>query len=145
MIRLTRVYRFSASHRLHARALSDAMNLELYGKCNHPYGHGHNYAFEVSVEGPLDPSGRVANPLVLDRLVNDAILKSLDHRNLNTDVGELLDTVPTTENLVDVIRRKLAARWHEAFPAGRPSLARLRIRETRKNTVEWNSTLTERP
>ena len=60
MIRITRVYRFSASHRLHSPALSDAANCDIYGKCNNPYGHGHDYILEVTAEGPLDErTGRI--------------------------------------------------------------------------------------
>jgi len=76
MTRVTRRYKFAASHRLHSSELSEPENHELYGKCNNPYGHGHDYVLEVSVAGPLDSiSGQVVNILALDRLVNEQILR----------------------------------------------------------------------
>ena len=89
MIRLTRRYRFSASHRLHPAALTEDANVELYGKCNNPYGHGHNYVLDVTVEGPIDESsGRVCDVAALDRLVTRYMLKDFDHGNMNEDVAE---------------------------------------------------------
>ncbi len=86
MIRVTRKYRFSSSHRLHATGLSDAENAVLYGKCNNPYGHGHDYEIEVSARGPLEPrSGRAIDPAALDRLVEEQVLRPFDHKYLNTE------------------------------------------------------------
>ncbi|RPI10457.1 MAG: hypothetical protein EHM65_08100, partial [Acidobacteriales bacterium] len=84
LIRLTRRYRFSASHRLHSPALTERQNAELYGKCNHPHGHGHDYVLEVSVSGPVEEStGRVADVAALDRLVEARLLTRLRHSDLN--------------------------------------------------------------
>src|SRR6185295_10149961 len=96
---LTRRYMFSASHRLHNGAMSDQENIATYGKCNNPYGHGHNYALEVTVSGPVDPhTGMVCNLIDLDSSVQREILDRFDLSNLNS-LPEFADPVPTTENL----------------------------------------------
>ncbi|MEK7405213.1 MAG: 6-carboxytetrahydropterin synthase [Acidobacteriota bacterium] len=137
MTRLTRRYRFSASHRLHAAPLSEAGNREVYGKCNNPFGHGHNYVLEIGVEGPVDPgSGRVVNVAALDGLVEREILQTLDRSDLNAEVPEFAVVVPTTENLALEIRRRLRAGWAGAFGETGPRLARIRIQETRRNIFE---------
>lgn len=133
MIRLTRSYPFSASHRLHVATLSNQANTDLYGKCNNPYGHGHNYLLEVTVSGDLESkTGRVVNVGELDKFVRDSVVNDLDHRNLNEDIPEFAQTVPTTENLVTMIQERLKAAW----PASFPKLSRIRIFETRKNIFE---------
>src|SRR5712691_9767251 len=100
---LTRRYMFSASHRLHSDAMSEEENKATYGKCNNPYGHGHNYTLEVTVSGPVDEStGMVCNLTDLDDFVQREILERFDHQNLNT-LTEFLKAVPTTENLCVVV------------------------------------------
>jgi 6-pyruvoyltetrahydropterin/6-carboxytetrahydropterin synthase len=137
MVRLTRRYRFSASHRLHARGLSEAENRALYGKCNNPHGHGHDYSLEVGVSGAVDPvTGCVVDLGALDALVSGEVLGTFDHRNLNEELPEFADSVPTTENLAAAIERRLARRWAEAFPDGWPRLERIGLRETARNSVE---------
>ncbi len=82
---LTRRYMFSASHRLHSDAMSEAANAAIYGKCNNPYGHGHNYALEVTVSGPVnEATGMVCNLVDLDGFVQREILQRFDLENLNT-------------------------------------------------------------
>ena len=99
-MKVTRVYRFSASHRLHAESLSCEQNAELYGKCNNPYGHGHDYILHISVTGEPDSrTGRVVNFAALDRYVQERLLRLYDHSDLNSDVPGF-QGVPTTENLV---------------------------------------------
>src|SRR6185436_11288973 len=89
VFRVTRRYEFAASHRLHAPPLSDEENRRLYGTCNHPYGHGHNYVVEVSARGPLDPAtGRAVDVRAFDELVAREVLGRFDRRNLNEDVAE---------------------------------------------------------
>jgi 6-pyruvoyltetrahydropterin/6-carboxytetrahydropterin synthase len=133
MIRLTRRYRFSASHRLHSTDLSDAENRALYDKCNNLFGHGHNYQVEISVRGPVNPrTGRVAWVGLLDELVRREVVEPFDRCNLNSDIPEFRNMVPTSENLAIAIERRLRARW----PAGFAALDRVRIRETRKNAFE---------
>src|SRR5438552_18592242 len=87
-IELTRRYRFAASHRLHSEHLTKDENEQLYGKCNNPYGHGHNYVVEVSVRGPLDrATGRAVDLPALDGLVAREVLGPFGHRNLNQEVA----------------------------------------------------------
>jgi 6-pyruvoyltetrahydropterin/6-carboxytetrahydropterin synthase len=128
---LTRRYRFAASHRLNTEALTPEQNTRLYGKCNNPYGHGHDYVLDVTVEGNVHPDGQVVNRQALDALVMDQVLARLDHRNLNCDVPELLERVPTTENLAAAIEDMMTRNWK--LPA---RLAKVRISETAKNTFE---------
>jgi len=137
VIRVTCKYRFSASHRLHTAALSDQENRELYGKCDNPYGHGHNYEIAVSARGPLDPqSGRAVDPVALRRLVAEQVLQPFDHRNLNIEIAEFHDAVPTTENLAQEIFRRLRAHWKSAFPGSWPVLEKISIAETPRNIFE---------
>ena len=137
MIQVTRRYQFAASHRLHSPQLSDERNRELYGKCNNPYGHGHNYAIEISVRGPVDVrTGRAVDPGALDRLVEAEVLGRFDHRNLNAEIAEFGALVPTSENLGIEIDRRLRARWRTVFPGEWPRLEKIRIAETERNIFE---------
>lgn len=138
MITLTRRYRFSASHRLHAPALSDAENQRLYGKCNHPFGHGHDYILEVTVAGPIDPAtGLVLHRAALDRLVRDEILGAFANRNLNLDLPEFHSLVPTTENVALVIVQRLSRRWTAYLgPTVSAQLRRVHLQETDRNGFE---------
>jgi 6-pyruvoyltetrahydropterin/6-carboxytetrahydropterin synthase len=137
MLRLAKRYAFSASHRLHTSQLSEEENARLFGKCNNPFGHGHNYILEVSVAGEEDASSGMLLPRPeLDRLVQTAVLDKLDHANLNTDVAAMRDVVPTTENLAVVIGNWLREACEKEFQ-GRPvRLDRVRIEETARNTFE---------
>jgi 6-pyruvoyltetrahydropterin/6-carboxytetrahydropterin synthase len=136
MTRLTRQYRFSASHRLHAPSLSDEENRRTYGKCNNPFGHGHNYVLQVSITGPIDENtGQVADHRILDRLVREKLLPALDHGNLN-DLPEFAIRVPTTENLAAMVEDRLRSAWKNAFPSDGPVLAGVRILETKRNAFE---------
>ena len=137
MLRLTKRYPFSASHRLHTGKLSEEENQRLFGKCNNPYGHGHNYTLEVSVEGEADEqSGMILERPALDRVVQRAVLSKIEHRDLNSDVDEFRDVVPTTENLALLIDQWLRMEWRREF-AGRPILlSRIRVEETARNSFE---------
>ncbi len=96
---LTRRYVIAASHRLHSDQLSEAENREVYGKCNNPCGHGHNYAVEVTVSGQVSPStGMVCNLADIDECFRREMMDRFDHQNLNSR-PEFADRVPTTENL----------------------------------------------
>jgi 6-pyruvoyltetrahydropterin/6-carboxytetrahydropterin synthase len=140
MIRLTRRYRFCASHRLHLDNLNEAANQELYGKCNNPYGHGHDYLLEITVRGPLDTStGQVLNIAALDSLVRKKVIEDFEHKNLNVDVGEFQNAVPTSENIVRVIEQRLNEHWKQALGAEGPALDSVRLRETRNNSFELKS------
>jgi len=137
MIRITRKYRFSASHRLHAPQLGERENRELYGKCNNPFGHGHNYEIAVSVSGPVDArSGRAVDIEVLDALVRREVLEPFDHRNLNEDLEAFRAAVPTSENLGREVVRRLKQNWRAAFPLPEPHLESVSIAETSRNTFE---------
>ena len=137
MIRVTRRYRFSASHRLHAPELSDTENRALYGQCNNPFGHGHNYEIAVSVRGPVDErTGRAVDLAALDGLVERQVLAPFDHRNLNEDVEALRATVPTSENLGRELIRRLKQNWHAVFPPGGPCLEKVAVAETSRNAFE---------
>jgi len=136
-MRVTRTYRLAASHRLHAAALSDAENRELYGKCNNPYGHGHNYEIAVSVRGPVDArSGRVVDIGLLDGLVRSQVLEPFDHRNLNEEVEAFRAAPPTSENLGREVARRLKQNWRAVFPAEGPCLEKISIAETSRNAFE---------
>lgn len=128
---LTRRYRFAASHRLHAAGLTADENRRVYGKCNNPFGHGHNYTLEVTVTGPVsDETGMIANLADLDAFVDNAVLEPFDHKYLNEQVPPFEVVVPTTENLCREIYRRL-----QKFPQAR--LERVRIEETSKNSFEF--------
>jgi 6-pyruvoyltetrahydropterin/6-carboxytetrahydropterin synthase len=136
--RVTRRYRFAASHRLNSPRFSGEQNRDLYGKCNNPHGHGHDYVLEIGVVGPKDASsGLVVSIPVLDRLVDETILRDFDHRYFNADVGEFsADLVPTSENILSVIERRLRDGWSRVFPAGAPRLESIRLQETKRNRFE---------
>jgi 6-pyruvoyltetrahydropterin/6-carboxytetrahydropterin synthase len=128
---LTRRYLFSASHRLHADALTDEQNRTTYGKCNNPHGHGHNYALEVTVSGQVSPeTGMVCNLVDLDEAVCHTVLDRFDHQNLNC-LKEFAALVPTTENLTEIIYNILQQSFHAAH------LERVRIEETLMNSFEY--------
>ena len=128
---LTRRYLFSASHRLHCDGLSESENQAIYGKCNNPYGHGHNYALEVTVSGPVEPgTGMICNLSDLDHSVQREVLERFDHENLNAR-QEFVTIVPTTENLSEVIFNIL----QQSFTAAH--LEKVRLEETMMNSFEY--------
>ncbi len=128
---LTRRYRFSASHRLDTPSLSAEENRRLYGKCNNPYGHGHDYVLDITVAGAPDETGQIVRREALDALVQERVLSRFDHRNLNMDIAELKGVVPTTESLAVAIENALA----RDLPLS-AKLARVRISETERNIFE---------
>jgi 6-pyruvoyltetrahydropterin/6-carboxytetrahydropterin synthase len=130
-MKLTSRYRFSASHRLDTPALSPEENRTLYGKCNNPHGHGHDYVLEITVDGPVDQDGQVVNREALDAVVRERVLARLDHKNINLDIPELAGSVTTTENLATMVKGALSEGW--TLPA---RLAKVRISETARNTFE---------
>jgi 6-pyruvoyltetrahydropterin/6-carboxytetrahydropterin synthase len=137
MIRLSRRYRFFASHRLHSPSLTDARNQEIFGKCNNPYGHGHNYEVEITVAGEIDPvTGRVVDLGVLDKLAEEQVVAPFRYRNLNEEIPAFRTTVPTTENLGLELDRRLRASWPVQFGAHGPELEMIRIWETDRNICE---------
>ncbi len=129
---VTRRVHFNAAHRLHNPGRSADWNRTTFGVCNNPSYHGHNYELDVTVEGSIDPdTGYVMDLSVLKALVEDKVLRHLDHRNLNVDVPWFRDLIPTAENIAVVCWRELTA----ALPAG--LTLRLRLWETPRNYVEY--------
>lgn len=136
-LRLVRRFRFSAAHRLHTPLLTDEQNREVYGKCNNPYGHGHDYTLDVCIREQVDPArGRALSVDALDQFVQTVVLKPFDRRNLNAEVAEFATLVPTTEVLAQVLAQRLAAAWAIAFPGQPARFEKLRIWETRRNIFE---------
>jgi 6-pyruvoyltetrahydropterin/6-carboxytetrahydropterin synthase len=130
-VELGRRYRFAASHRLHSEKLTEEENSRVYGKCNNPYGHGHNYVLEISVSGPVDPAtGMIANLADLDGFVEREVIEAFDHRSLNEEVLAFREKVPTTENVCIEIYERL-----KRFPNAK--LERVRIEETANNSFEY--------
>jgi len=128
-----RRYMISASHRLHTDELTAQENQAIYGKCNNPHGHGHNYFVEVVVAGTVDPeTGMVINMVELDNVVRSRVIERFDHANLNLD-PLFVNRVPTTENLC----RAVFALLKDVLPAG--ELERVRVEETENNFFECES------
>ncbi|WP_209121573.1 6-carboxytetrahydropterin synthase [Alkalihalobacillus sp. BA299] len=130
MVRLTRKYHFCTAHRLHSEHLSNEENLALFGKCNNPYGHGHNYYLEVTVSGVPDPvTGMIANIAEIDKIVDEEISQRFDHKHLNLDTEEFKDLNPTSENVAVVIWDLLSPKLTNLFKIG--------LYETEKNYFEY--------
>jgi len=130
-LELGRRYRFAASHRLHSPHLSEEENSRVFGKCNNPYGHGHNYVLEVRFSGDVDPAtGMIANLADLDAFVEHQVLAEFDHKSLNKDIPAFRGQVPTTENLCIEIFKRL-----KTFPKAK--LERIRVQETGNNSFEY--------
>jgi 6-pyruvoyltetrahydropterin/6-carboxytetrahydropterin synthase len=128
---LSRRYLFSASHRLHSDAMSPQENRDTYGKCNNPYGHGHNYTVEVTVSGQVDAqTGMVCNLADLDTFMEREVLARFGHENLNT-LKEFAEAVPTTENLCIQIYEIVQRGFSQAH------LERVRLEETMMNSFEY--------
>ena len=131
-VTVTRVLRFNAAHRVHNPALSDEENARVFGKCNNPNWHGHNYRLEVSLKGPVDErTGYVMDLARLRDIVDREVIDKTDHRNFNIDVPYMQGIIPTTENIV-------VAMWNVIAPAVAPAqLVRLRLWETDQNYAEY--------
>ena len=125
MVYLTRKCEFSAAHYYHNPQFSPEENQRLFGKCNNPNGHGHNYTLEVTVKGEVDPrSGFVVDLKDLKDALEREVLSALDHRFLNKEVPEFRDRIPTTENLAIAIWDRLRPKLNVA------RLHRVRLYET---------------
>ena len=136
-VHLTRRYWFAASHRLHHPALGDEENRDLYGKCNNPGGHGHNYFLEVTVAGPIDPrTGMTVSLGELDEYVQARVVSPMHESSLN-ELPNFREQVPTTENLCVEIFRILREAWPELASARRARLERVRLEETSANFFEY--------
>ena len=131
---LTKKYEFCASHRLHVDSLTEEENQELFGKCNNPYGHGHNYVLHVAVRGEPNPdNGMILDRDALDALVREEVLPRIDHKDMNRAVPEFDQLVPTTENLAKVMGEWLCEAFRRRAPQG-VKLSRIILEETGRNT-----------
>ena len=132
-MKTTHKYEFAAAHRLHSPFQTEEENTALYGKCNNPRGHGHNYGLEVTVEGTVNAdSGSIISTLELDKIVQDEIFERFDHKHLNEDCPEFTNLIPTSENLARVIFDILQKKIDD----GTRRLARVGLHETQKNYFE---------
>ena len=131
-VAITRCEHFNAAHRLHNPAWSDEKNQKVFGKCNNPNYHGHNYDLEVKVTGHINPdTGYVMDAKVLSDIVKREVLDRFDHKNLNLDVDEFKTLNPTAENIsvviYDLVKKHLS-----------PELElKIKLYETRRNVVEY--------
>ncbi|MDP8246263.1 MAG: 6-carboxytetrahydropterin synthase [Candidatus Hinthialibacter antarcticus] len=132
-IEITRRAYFCAAHRLHSPHLSEDENRETYGACNNPHGHGHNYCFDVTVMGEVDPkTGMLINLDVLDELIEREIIVPVDHHNLNVDVEIMRGVIPTMENMLMVFWKQL-----EPHMPANVSLKQVALRESEKNSAVY--------
>ena len=137
MLTVTRIYEFSASHRLHSAVLSDSENAEIFGKCNWENGHGHNYEVEVTLAGDADArTGQLWDGGCLDKIVSEEVLLPYDHKHLNYDVPDFQTLNPTSENLTKVIWDNIFRRLSTENLAG-ARLYRVAVRETPRNYFEY--------
>jgi len=133
MIRLSQKFEFSASHRLHNPKLSDEQNRELFGKCNNPHGHGHNYVLQVTVAGLPDGTGHVIDVSRFEQTVASVVIEPFDHRYLNEEIPEFAELIPTVENIAMVIYRLLKPQ----IEAMKVKLAGVTLWETTKTWCEY--------
>lgn len=124
--------RFNAAHRLHNPCWSDVKNKEIFGKCNNPNFHGHNYTIFVKITGLIDAdTGYVMDMKILDDLINEHVVNKFDHRNLNLDTEEFKNLNPTAENIAVVIWKILRPHIHASLDL------KITLYETENNFVEY--------
>ena len=128
-------YEFSAAHRLHVPEHSDDQNLETFGKCNNPAGHGHNYRVQVVARCAIDPAGRTASAADLDAVVDAALIQPLDHKHLNVDVPQFARLNPSVEHIAAVAWDLLADPLAQALPGS--ELDELTVWETTKTACTY--------
>ncbi len=134
MVRLSQKFEFSASHRLHSAQLSDEENRKCFGKCNNPNGHGHNYEVQVTLAGEPDAGGLLVDVPRFERIVAEAVIDRFDHKNLNVELPEFREAIPSVENIALVIYRLLKPRFADA----RGKLASVTVLETPKTWCEYS-------
>ena len=134
MVRLSQKFEFSASHRLHSPAMSDEENRKCFGKCNNPAGHGHNYEVQVTLRGTPDERGAICDVPAFERVVAETVIERFDHKNLNAEVADFRDLMPSIENIAMVVYRLLEPK----FAAGRAKLASVTVWETPKTWCEYS-------
>ena len=139
MIYITRKLEFCASHRLYNPKFSDQENEEIFGLCNNPNGHGHNYVLEVTVKGDVDPeTGMVLDLKILKKLINEEIVEKVDHKNLNVDVDFLNGIIPTAENIAIHFWDILEPKIHNG------KLHQIKLFESERNFVIYRGKTSER-
>ena len=139
MIYITRKLEFCASHRLFNPEYSDEKNADVFGLCNNPNGHGHNYVMEVTVRGDVHPeTGMVLDLKALKKLVNEEIILKVDHKNLNVDVPFLKNIIPTAENLAIQFWEVLESRLESG------QLHEIKLYESERNFVIYRGNSHER-
>ena len=129
---IVRKEHFNAAHRLHNNTLTDEQNKKIYGKCNNPNYHGHNYELFVKVTGYINPTtGYIIDTKYLSEIINNKIIEKFDHRNLNLDVEELNGKNPTTENVAltiyEILRKEIDNQYE----------IKITLYETERNYVEY--------
>jgi 6-pyruvoyltetrahydropterin/6-carboxytetrahydropterin synthase len=134
MVRLSQRFEFSASHRLHNPALSESANCQTFGKCSNPHGHGHNYILEVTLGGNPDAAGLVIPVPTFERIVSETVINRFDHKNLNVELPQFRELIPTVENIAMVIYRLLKPQ----FDAIKVKLAAVTVWETPKTWCEYS-------
>lgn len=131
-IAVTRKARFNAAHRLYVKEWSNEKNDEVFGLCNNPNWHGHNYHLEVKVIGEVDPvTGYVIDLKLLKAIIKSEVLNRFDHKNLNMDTKEFKDLNPTAENIAVVIYNLLKAKLDSKYELF------IKLYETERNIVEY--------
>ena len=124
---------FNAAHRLHNPNWDDETNKRIFGKCNNPNYHGHNYDLEVRVSGEIDPdTGYVIDMKILSDIIHQEVTDRYDHRNLNLDIPEFKNLNPTAENMAVVIWNRIRERLNERYTLT------VRLYETERNFVEYS-------
>lgn len=134
MVRLSHRFEFSAAHRLHNPNLTDTENRGVFGKCNNPHGHGHNYELQVTVSGPVRADGRIIELDQLERIVDEAVIQPFDHKHLNVEVSDFAELNPSVENIAQTIFRRLKPRLADR----QTRLASVIVWETPKTFAEYS-------
>lgn len=131
-MKVCRRVNFNAAHRLYRKDWSDEKNDAIFGKCNNPNFHGHNYVMEVWIEGDIDPeTGYVIDLKILKDIIKEEIVERFDHKNLNLDCSEFENLIPTAENIILVSWNLLRSRLDEKFKL------KLKLWETENNIFEY--------
>lgn len=134
MVRLSQKFEFSATHRLHNPKVSEEENRLIFGKCNNPHGHGHNYVVEVTLVGEPDANGLLIGVPECEKIVTEAAIDRFDHKNINVEIPEFRELIPTVENIAMTIYRLLKPR----FKGLRAKLASVTVWETPKTWCEYS-------
>lgn len=132
MVRLSQKFEFSATHRLHNPRATDQENRHVFGKCNNPHGHGHNYELQVTLRGEPDENGLLIDVPEFERIVAATVIDRFDHKNLNVELPEFREVIPTVENIARVIYRLLKPKF------AKTNLASVTVWETPKTWCEYS-------